>query len=171
MLLRLTSTVIAIPNCYPHKRACQGHLILVSHHWRNVPGISQKLEYTGYHHLQQLPFQALYTVLAQVTQCDFRQRLLHSASGSIKHFEEDINDTVLIEAITIVLVWIHSTILNLLNPMSGQMWNQRILQTQLLFFQSCTYISPGFHISVRKTIPCTVTFFAHQDGKTRTLQY
>lgn len=49
-------------------------------------------------------FQAFYTVLAQVTQWDFTQRLLHSASGSIKHFKEDINNTVLIEAITIVLM-------------------------------------------------------------------
>lgn len=78
--------------------------MIVIHHWRNVPGISQKLENTGLLHLQQLHFQALYTVLAQVTQWDFTQRLLHSTSGSIKHFKEDISNTVLIEAITIVLM-------------------------------------------------------------------
>lgn len=71
---------------------------------RNVPGISQKLENTEFQHLQPLPFQALYTALAQVTQWDFMQRLLQSASGSIKHFKEDINSAVFIEAVTIVLM-------------------------------------------------------------------
>lgn len=66
-----------------------------------MPGISQKLENTGF---QKLPFQELYKVIAQVTQWDFTQRLFHSASGSIKHFKEDINNIVLIEAITILLM-------------------------------------------------------------------
>lgn len=71
-------------------------------------------------------------VLAQVTQCDFTQRLLHSASGNINHFKEDANDTILMEVITIVLMWTCSSTLNLLNPVPGQMWNWRILHAQLL---------------------------------------
>lgn len=78
-------------------------------------------------------FVKVYTVLAQVTRCEFTQRLLHSASGNINCFKEDINDTSLIEVITIVLMWTCSSVLNLLNSMPGQMWNRRILHTRLLF--------------------------------------
>lgn len=49
-------------------------------------------------------FVKVYAVLAQVTRCEFTQRLLHSASGNINQFKEDINDTILMEVITIVLM-------------------------------------------------------------------
>lgn len=77
-------------------------------------------------------------LLAQMTWCEFTQRLLHSASGSINHFKGDINDTILMEVITIVLIWTCLSVSNLLNAMPGQMWNWRFLHNPLLF--SATHI-------------------------------
>lgn len=135
-LPRLPSGVIIIANYYPHKRACQGDpfllfaigdMYLKFHRSWNKWGPINSRSCSSKH------FVKVYAVLAQVTGCEFTQRLLHSAPGNINHFKEDINDTILVEVITIVLMWTCSSILNLLNPMPGQMWNWRILHAQLLF--------------------------------------
>lgn len=172
LLLRLPSGMITITNYYPHKRGCQGHpfllfivgeMYLKFHRSWNKQGPLNSSSCPSKH------FVKVYTVLTQVTRCEFTQRLLHSASGNINHFKEDINDTILIEVITIVLMWTCSSVLNLLNSMPGQMWNWRFYLPGF-FFQPCTYISPGFHMSAHKTVPCMVILFVHQDGETRMLQ-
>lgn len=108
LLLRLPSGMITITNYYLHKRACQGHpflLFIVGEMYLKFHRSWSKQGSLNSSSCPSKHFVKVYTVLAQVTQCEFTQRLLHSASGNINHFKEDINDTILIEVITIVLMW------------------------------------------------------------------